>query len=70
MTNATTTQKIIKLTPRAWAGAGFGTRSAGYGVAGRPDIRVIREAHGWYAYVGTEKLFATSKAELESLIPQ
>ena len=61
--------KIVKLTPRAWAGVGFGHRAAGYGVVNRPDIRVIREAHGWYAYIGTQKFFAPSKAELESLIP-
>jgi hypothetical protein len=58
--------KIKKLTPRMWAGAGFGTKAASYGVENRPDIRIIREAHGWTAYIGTRKLFGTTKAELET----
>jgi hypothetical protein len=58
--------KIKKLTPRMWAGAGFGTKAASYGVENRPDIRIIREAHGWTAYIGTRKLFGTTKAELEN----
>ena len=60
--------KITKTRSRRWAGAGFGTVSASWGVLGRPDIRVIREEHGWTAYVGATKLFAETKQELESLI--
>lgn len=60
--------KIVKLTPRMWAGVGFGHRSAGYGIVGRPNIRIVRESHGWYAYIGTDKLFAESKVELETMI--
>lgn len=56
---------IIKTANRTWAGTGFGTKSATYGVAGHPDIRVIRQSHGWTAYIGTRKYFGTTKAELE-----
>lgn len=58
--------KIKKLTPRLWAGAGFGTRAASYGVENRPDIRIVRESHGWTAYINNTKLFGTTKAELEA----
>lgn len=57
--------KIIKKTPRTWAGTGFGTRSASYCVFGRVDIRVLRESHGWTAYTSTGKLFDTTKGGLE-----
>jgi hypothetical protein len=57
--------KIIKVIPRTWAGTGFGTRSAAYGVEGRSDIRIMRESHGWTAYTSNGKLFDTSKAGLE-----
>jgi hypothetical protein len=58
--------KIKKLAPRSWAGAGFGTKPASYGVENRPDIRVIRESHGWTAYTPQGKLFGETKAELET----
>lgn len=57
--------KIVKTNPRTWAGAGFGHKNASYGVKGRPDIRIIRESHGWTAYIGKVKLFGASKTELE-----
>jgi hypothetical protein len=57
--------KIIKTTKRTWAGTGFGYSGATYGVVGHPEIRVIRESHGWTAYIGTTKLFGTTKADLE-----
>ena len=58
--------KIEKIAPRSWSGVGFGYKSASYGVADRPEIRVIRESHGWTAYVGCQKFFAETKAELET----
>lgn len=58
--------KIKKLAPRTWAGTGFGTKAASYGVENRPDIRIIRESHGWTAYIGQRKLFGTTKTELET----
>jgi DNA-directed RNA polymerase specialized sigma54-like protein len=58
--------KIKKLSPRLWAGAGFGTKPASYGVDNRPDIRIMRESHGWTAYIGQRKLFGVNKAELEN----
>ena len=57
--------KIKKLTPRSWAGVGFGDKSATYGVEGRPEIRIIRASHGWTAYIGTKKLFGVTKSDLE-----
>ena len=57
---------IIKKTkPSAWAGNGFGTTKASYGVEGRPDIRIIRESHGWTAYLDGKKFFGLSKSDLE-----
>lgn len=57
--------KIIKISNRVWAGTGFGYKGASYGIAGRPDIRIIRESHGWTAYIGKVKLFGVSKTDLE-----
>lgn len=57
--------KIIKLTNRTWAGTGFGSKGATYGVAGRSDIRIIKASHGWTAYTSQGKHFARTKAELE-----
>lgn len=58
--------KIVKLKPRQWAGVGFGYTGASYGIPERPDIRILRESHGWIAYIGTTKFFGTTKAELEA----
>jgi len=60
--------KIIKTSTRTWAGNGFGQKSASYGVAGRPEIRIMRESHGWTAYIGTNKYFGITKQELETQI--
>jgi hypothetical protein len=58
--------KIKKLAPRSWAGTGFGTKAASYGVDKRPDIRVIRDSHGWTAYTPQGKRFGETKADLEA----
>jgi hypothetical protein len=57
---------ITKTKPRSWQGANFGTHSASYGVTELPQARIIRTSHGWYAYIGTTKLFGQTKAELEA----
>ena len=57
---------ITKTKPRSWQGTNFGTQGASYGVTELPQARILRTSHGWYAYIGTTKLFGLTKAELES----
>lgn len=58
--------KIIKTKSSSWQGTGFGTQSAAYAVEGQPSIRILRSSNGWYAYIGSQKLFGTTKSDLES----
>ena len=58
--------KIIKTKSSSWQGTGFGTHGASYAVANNPSIRIIKSSNGWYAYIGTNKLFALTKTELET----
>ena len=59
--------KIVKLAAPRWAGNGFGTTGASYGIPDRPDIRIVRRAEGWYAYrEGAKHCFGSTKAELEA----
>lgn len=60
--------RIEKTAPSSWEGVGFGTRRASYGIPSRPDIRIIRESHGWTAYVGGRKFFGPTKSELEETL--
>lgn len=62
--------QIKKLSARTWAGVGFGAKAATYGVENRPDIRIIRESHGWTAYIGHIKIFELTKHELETQLNQ
>ena len=45
--------KISKTAPRAWAGTGFGSKGASYGIDTHPHIYVKRESHGWTAINAT-----------------
>ena len=59
--------KIVKVEPSKWAGTGFGTKGASYGVEGDPNIMIRRESHGWTAFDKTtnDSRFGETKAELE-----
>jgi hypothetical protein len=58
--------KIIKTKSSSWQGSGFGTHGATYAVQNNPLIRIIRAPNGWYAYIGTNKLFGVNKLDLEA----
>ena len=58
--------KIIKTKSSSWQGTGFGTHGASYAVANNPSIRIIKRSDGWYAYIGTNKIFGTNKLDLEA----
>jgi len=58
--------KIIKTKPSSWQGTGFGVQGASYAVQNNPSIRIIRSSNGWYAYIGTHKLFGVNKLDLEA----
>jgi len=60
--------KISKTAPRTWAGTGFGSKGASYGIESHPHLMVIRESHGWTARDPNtkQKWFGEDKNELEN----
>lgn len=58
--------KIVKTKPSSWQGTNFGIQNASYAVQNNPSIRIIRQSNGWYAYIGTNKVFGSNKLDLEA----
>ncbi len=60
--------KIVKTAKSKWDGNGFGHSGASWGVAGKPNIRILRDNGAWYGFIGTQKFFALSKQDLEAAL--